>query len=139
MIVIHHPSATVLFRRTMRVFGFLLGAWLLVIALAPGIIVADFLVERERIDRELCVQRLVPEEVRTCHGQCYLMRSLKRVEQQEQRLPDTLRELRLSEYVIEHRGSPVVPPCIALPLHGATVAAALPDGWRAPMEPVPWG
>ena len=124
----------------MRAFAAVLALWLIGLALAPGVIVADFLVERERIDRELCVQRLVPEEVRTCHGQCYLMRSLQRVEQQEQRLPERLRDLRLPEYVVQRTASPQMPAKVAV--HHLFVegpAARLPEGWRSALEPVPWG
>ena len=39
---------------------------------APAVVMVDFLLERDRIIKELCVQRAVPEMVRTCHGQCYL-------------------------------------------------------------------
>ena len=41
---------------------------------APAVVVGDFWVERARIERELCVQRMVPGEPRTCHGECQLMK-----------------------------------------------------------------
>ena len=123
----------------MRAIAALLALWLIGLALAPGFIVADFLVERERIDRELCVQRLVPEEVRTCHGQCYLMRSLRSVEQREAQLPDQLRELRLPECVLQQPVPSVAEvPSIRIST-GAYAEAGPLSGWCSLSEPVPWG
>lgn len=123
----------------MRAFAAVLALWLIGLALAPGVIVADFLVERERINRELCVQRLVPEEVRTCHGQCYLMRSLKQMEQREAQLPDQLRGLHLSECVLQQS----TPALAAVPSVRVSTSAdedvGLLSGWRSLSEPVPWG
>lgn len=64
---------------------------------APAVVVLDFLVERDRIAKEICVQRLTPESMRTCHGQCYVMKKLRSVEQQERDLPDCLRAMRMDD------------------------------------------
>lgn len=57
--------------------------------------------ERDRVEKELCVQRLVKEEVRTCHGQCYLMKRLNRSEQRAQDLPQQLRSLKLGDMTVD--------------------------------------
>lgn len=103
----------------------------------PFAIVADFLVERDRIARELCVQRLTPESMRTCHGQCYVMKKLRSVEQQEQRLPEGLRVLKLDDAVAEHRVLSLVLPTPTLIRTSDEGAAAL-EGVPTSVEHVPW-
>jgi hypothetical protein len=64
---------------------------------APAVIVADFWLEKERIEREVCVQRMVDDGERTCHGQCYLMKRLDRMEQRAHELPQELRSFQLGD------------------------------------------
>lgn len=54
---------------------------------APAFVMVDFLLERDRIIKELCVQRTVPEMKRTCHGQCHLAKQLKETAPAEEELP----------------------------------------------------
>lgn len=104
----------------------------------PAFILVDFWVERERVEQELCVQRLVSEEVRTCHGQCYLMKQLNKAEQRAQDLPGQLRAWKLgdmavhavepgSEQVADHHPAPW-PRLMMDPL----------TGHRPASDPVPW-
>ena len=65
--------------------------------LVPACIVVDFLVDQERIAQELCVQRLVPDDMRTCHGDCYLSKKLKDVDARERDLPVAFRALKLDD------------------------------------------
>ena len=65
--------------------------------LVPACIVVDFLIDQDRIAKELCVQRLVPDDMRTCHGDCYLSKKLKDVDARERDLPGTLRALKLDD------------------------------------------
>lgn len=81
----------------MRVFGPLMAMLLLIELLAPTVVVLDFLVERDRIAKELCVQRMTPERMRTCHGQCYMMKKLRSVEQHERDLPESLRAMKMDD------------------------------------------
>ncbi|MEZ4756164.1 MAG: hypothetical protein R2817_05000 [Flavobacteriales bacterium] len=48
--------------------------------LAPALVLLEFHADRERIARELCVQREVVEEMRTCHGECQLSKRLRALE-----------------------------------------------------------
>ncbi|MCU0320288.1 MAG: hypothetical protein MUE88_09460 [Flavobacteriales bacterium] len=48
--------------------------------LAPAILVVEFHADRDRIARELCVQRDVVEDMRTCHGECQLSKRLRALE-----------------------------------------------------------
>jgi hypothetical protein len=48
--------------------------------LAPALVLLEFHADRERISRELCVQREVVEEMRTCHGECQLSKRLRALE-----------------------------------------------------------
>jgi hypothetical protein len=43
----------------------------------PVCILVHFQLDRERIANELCVQRAVTEETRTCHGECHLRDQLR--------------------------------------------------------------
>ena len=54
---------------------------------APAFVMVDFLLERDRIIKELCVQRAVPELERTCHGQCHLAKQLKETAPEKEELP----------------------------------------------------
>lgn len=67
------------------------------VTFAPGWIVADFLVERNRIERELCVQRMVPDDLRTCHGECQLSKKLRAVDQRSENLPNELKAVHIDE------------------------------------------
>lgn len=53
----------------------------------PAVVMVDFLLERDRIIKELCVQRAVPEMERTCHGQCHLAKQLKETAPKKEELP----------------------------------------------------
>lgn len=48
--------------------------------LVPAFIVGRFIAERERVERELCVQRERAEGMRTCHGECHVMKQLRAAE-----------------------------------------------------------
>lgn len=118
-------------------------AWLFLVAitagyLVPSAIVADFYVERDRIARDLCVQRMVKEGMRTCHGDCYVMKKLRHLEQKERDLPGELRDLRIDEalpaskvvmWMVQDM-APGRPRCSA---DGGMLA-----GHSRSLEPVPW-
>lgn len=111
---------------------------LLASVFAPAIIVGDFIVERDRIVRELCVQRLVPEEMRTCHGNCYLSKTLRKVDQQERTLPDELRSMRLPEVVITGYPLRLSASGFQCSITGIPELCAICDGWAFASDPVPW-
>jgi len=62
---------------------FLVALWLLAYA-APSWVVVHFLIDRDRIVTEECVQRGVPLAERTCFGQCHLVMQLNELEEKEQ-------------------------------------------------------
>lgn len=105
---------------------------------APALVVLDFVVERDRIARELCVQRLTPESMRTCHGQCYVMRKLRSVQQQERDLPDCLRAMKMDDALpleVRSIAGQREGAFLRWPTHKAdTRAGAVPS-----LEHVPWG
>lgn len=85
--------------QTMRVSCSVLLLAFLAHLLVPACIVVDFLLDQDRIAKELCVQRLVPDEMRTCHGHCYLSKKLNDVDARERDLPGTLRSWKLDDAV----------------------------------------
>ena len=107
---------------------------------APAVVMVDFLVERERIVRELCVQRAVPEMERTCHGQCHLTRQLKetRPKQEEMPAPPTIR------FEVQFAGALSaalwpVPRADLRPSYPVDRAYAVLPGHPTGPEGVPWG
>lgn len=62
---------------------FLVTLWLMAYA-APSWVMVHFLVDRDRIVQEECVQRGVPLAKRTCFGQCHLVSQLNELEEKEQ-------------------------------------------------------
>lgn len=107
--------------------------------LAPACIVTDFLFERDHIERDLCVQRMVVEGKRTCHGDCYLMRKLGRSQEREKGLPAELRELRVDEAVLSPAEGPSDPLKRLLDVQPAVVHHAVLPGCVPPPDHVPWG
>lgn len=65
-----------------RSFSALLLVAVLAVMLAPAAILLEFLVDRARIERELCVQRDVVDAMRTCHGECQLTKRFKALERE---------------------------------------------------------
>lgn len=119
-----------------------LAAFLLVhfmaVTFAPGWIVADFLMERSRIERESCVQRMVPDGQRTCHGECQLTKRLADSKAHERNLPDQIRSLRIGDTL------PVEGPlALSVPESGPTqlgveTAGSILAGYPRPVTTVPW-
>lgn len=54
---------------------------ILAVSNAPLVILVQFHLDRSRIARELCVQRDLVENMRTCHGECQLSKRLKALEE----------------------------------------------------------
>lgn len=53
-----------------------------VVLFAPSLFLLQFQMRRAYIERELCVQREVIAEMRTCHGECHLMKQFAALEQE---------------------------------------------------------
>ncbi|HQV39174.1 MAG: hypothetical protein IPO60_07130 [Flavobacteriales bacterium] len=110
----------------------------LAVTLAPAWIVADFMVERDRIERELCVQRMVPDEQRTCHGECSLMKRLEKSGEREQNLPAELRAVRISDMITDDGTLALVIPPDGAKLAWATLIEEPREGHPRPHALVPW-
>lgn len=120
-----------------------LGAWALLAAImasvfAPAAVVVGFHLRRAYVERELCVQREVAAELRTCHGQCHLAKQLRALEQEaEQGFPEERIHLR-SEPMMDERpgiGCPE-PPVFTFRHHRRE--DVLREGHPSRLEPVPW-
>jgi len=55
-----------------------------VVLLAPSLVLLQFKVDQSRIARELCVQRDLMEDMRSCHGECQLSKRFKALEEESQ-------------------------------------------------------
>lgn len=122
----------------MRIVCYLLLIAFTAVLLAPGFIVGDFLFERQRIQRDLCVQRMVPDAQRTCHGQCCLMKRLRKAEQKEQGVPAELRSLRLDDAVPTSVGARMVVPQVVSVINAGARCALPLEGFVGSSDPVPW-
>jgi len=65
-----------------RFTGPLLALLFAVVLCAPSLVLLEFQLERARIERELCVQREVVGEMRTCHGECQLSKRFRALEEE---------------------------------------------------------
>lgn len=106
---------------------------------APAVVVGDFWAERAQIERELCVQRMVPGEQRTCHGECQLMKRLAHSDERGHDIPEVIRSLRLENFIAEDEGLHVQVPSseMRLPAWGTLLEEPL-DGHLECAAPVPW-
>lgn len=99
----------------------------------------DFLMERDRIARELCVQRDVQESHRTCHGQCHLVKQLKEAEGREQQRETPPPTIRYEVQFVEERAAMHFVPALSKTLgFGISDPAATCDGFVSCPEGVPW-
>ena len=122
----------------MRTISAFLLIHFLVATMAPAWIVADFLVERNQIEKDLCVQRMVADGQRTCHGECQLMKRLEKSESQEQNLPAELRAFRISEMIMEEAPMALVIPAVENQMAWAVLSEEPQDGHPRRQAPVPW-
>jgi len=107
--------------------------------LAPAAVVTVFLVQRDRIIKESCVERFKPVEQNCCKGSCHVRKQLKEQEgpQETPGSPSRI-ELRVEPAVVAAIGSghlhiPSAAVCFGPAQDGSVLAG------HAPVtEPVPW-
>lgn len=119
-------------------------AVLLVLAITlPMVITACVLIrfhmDRDRIIREVCVQRARPIEQNCCKGMCHLRKQLKE-QDGEERGPRSLPRIELREEPAITDDTvdqvPVLPACART--FGPEAAFGFAAGYRSITEPVPW-
>lgn len=105
--------------------------------LVPAFIVGRFIAERERIERELCVQRERAEDMRTCHGECHVMKQLRAAEDAAaDHAPPQLPKRTQPESWSSFRIAVPVPPVLAVEHAQVSPQAVARPG--EPLDPVPW-
>lgn len=105
---------------------------------APAFIVADFMAERSHIERDLCVQRMVPEAERSCHGECCLKRRLDESGERERNMPTELRALRLSDMLTHGEDLVLVPEIGDVNSNWGKLQEGTLAGHPRLSAPVPW-
>jgi|JI10StandDraft_1071094.scaffolds.fasta_scaffold328530_1 hypothetical protein len=106
--------------------------------LAPLAVLIQFHVDRAHIERELCVQREVMAEMRTCHGECQLSKRFRALEQQaNDEFPTERIETRFEPKTPIAEDAHVLLPTAAHSWHPVLVETPL-DGDVNTAEPVPW-
>ena len=123
-------------RRT--VAGFLVVAMAMPFVLTATVLIR-FHLERDRIIKELCVQRALPAAEQTCHGQCHLMKQLQAQEapQDLPALPSL--ELRMEPAISSHAGISLSIPQARSRWYGPDVRYDRGAGYPSLADPVPWG
>jgi hypothetical protein len=120
------------------------GAFVLLTAImagtvAPSFFVLHFQLRQAYIERELCVQREVAEDMRTCHGQCHLSKQLRSLEHEAaQGFPAERIDFR-TEPAVDHEGTPVLITSRGEQRCFARADERLLSGFRVQCDPVPWG
>lgn len=106
--------------------------------LLPCGVLVGWGLERERIRKELCVQREMADGMRTCHGECVLMKRLKKAEDAERNSKPPLVQWRMEPVVPQAADRLVSVPYAARELHRAQPLIALCTGHVRSADPVPW-
>lgn len=112
----------------MRALAPLLGLlWLLAFA-APSWTMLRWELDHDRIAREECVQKDMPEELRTCYGRCQLIRALNELREKE-------RPGSPSPTVVKWEPTATVQP--AMPMHRPGSLLQGPIGTNGPIALMP--
>lgn len=113
----------------------LLGMLLFSMVLPLGVII-HFGIERDRIEREVCVMRNTAPGENTCHGHCYLMRELRKA---QERTSSPFENIEVRAYPAEPPADPWTPTVWwSLREIGCDLPQALPAGALRAIEHVPW-
>lgn len=122
----------------MRVLAPFMAIVFALVTQVPSLYVLQFQLRKSYIERELCVQRDVMEDKRTCHGECQLSKKFKALEEEAQKgFPHDRLEVRhdpLIELVILpllHVGQAVERTFPVVTMNGLF-------GHRSVSDPVPW-
>ncbi len=122
----------------MRFLAALLLLQFVTVLFAPAFIVGDFIAERSYIERDLCVQRMVPDAERTCHGDCCLKRRLDESGARERNMPTELRALRLSDMLADAEALVPIPVTKELKSFWGNLQEGTLVGHTRLSAPVPW-
>jgi hypothetical protein len=109
------------------------------VLMAPSFVLLQFKLDQARIARELCVQRDLLEDMRSCHGECQLGKRLKALERDaEQDFPTERVRVRY-EPMVEQCAEPVafIRPALVVVL--PEMLFPLADGYGRCLEHVPKG
>lgn len=105
-----------------------------------ALVLVRFELEQERIIKEKCVQRFMPQAERTCNGKCHLKEQLRTDEVPQQQAPMPRLALRIDPVVSIH----ATLTCVLVPVAAERAFApeaddALAAGYAFIADPVPWG
>ncbi|MCB0793477.1 MAG: hypothetical protein KDB88_01970 [Flavobacteriales bacterium] len=126
-------------RNMVHALAALAGVLLIILSVGlPSAIVLKFSVQRAYIEKELCVMRDAAPELNTCHGSCYLMKQLRKLEQQEKE-PFVLLEERTGPAIMHRTGDMVAQEPAVVQHPFPELVVGLSTGWCLAIEPVPWG
>jgi hypothetical protein len=123
----------------LRFTGPLVALLFSVVLCAPSLMVWQFQMHRAYIEQELCVQRAVMAEMRTCHGECHITKRFKALEHEaDAGFPGERIQVR-HEPVVLLDAVPILILRTADELSFAGMTVPLADGHAGGVEPVPRG
>ncbi len=136
---IHHNQLYYLWDRMKRILAPAVTLLFVVVLLAPSLVLLEFKMDQARIARELCVQRDLVGEMRSCHGECQLSKRFKALEEESQAGFPTERVQVRYEPVVDFAPAPkpVIAQVTDLVLPDPVLH--LSDGFGARVEHVPRG
>lgn len=130
-------SGVHLFRSMKQLFAPLFALVFAAALLAPSGVLLQFKLDQARIAKELCVQRELMEEMRTCHGECQLSKRFKALEQDaEAGFPAERIQIRY-EPVVDLEESPLVLPEPLVQVMKPAALFPISEGFGASVEHVP--
>jgi hypothetical protein len=109
-----------------------------VVHLAPLLVMVQFHVDRAYIERELCVQREVMAEMRTCHGECQLSKRFRILERSAEQGFPMKRIASRFEPKVPLMAEPTLLVQAPLKVLHPEMEAPLVDRTVPTAEPVPW-
>lgn len=122
-----------------RITGPLVALLFSVVLCAPSLMVLRFQVRQAYIERELCVQREVMAEMRTCHGECHISKQFRALEREAQAgFPGERIQVRHEPVVLLSAAAPMIVRA-AIELSFPRTVAAVAEGHAGGVEPVPRG
>ncbi len=122
-----------------RILAPLVGLLFAAMLLAPSVVLFQFKLDQQRIAKELCVQRDLMEDMRSCHGECQLSKRFKALEQEaEAGFPAESMQVRY-EPVVDLGAPPVLILPLVTDLFSGQPVFALSEGFGKLAEHIPRG
>lgn len=130
--IVPGPTFAAMMRWLFRSFA----VYFVAVMAAPGILFVQFQTRRSYIEKELCVQREVVDDMRTCHGDCFVAKRYKALEGEAERGFPAERLVRFEPVAEAMMDVEVHVLAVSMLEWGGTAVCVL-DGFGGPVDHVP--